>query len=307
MDFDFSSIGMDVRAILIGLAFAAMWSSAFTSARIIVASAPPVTALALRFMISGLIAVGIALLMRQSAHLTRAQWRATIIFGICQNALYLGLNFVAMQWVEASVAAIIASTMPLLVALAGWAFLNEAPRPLAMIGLIGGIFGVALIMGTRLGHGVDLLGVALCAVGVVALTIATLSLRGALSGGNYMMIVGLQMLIGSAVLWPFGLFLEDHDVVWSGQLVAAFVYTTLVPGLAATFLWVYLVNRIGAVRAATFHFLNPFLGVAFAALLLNEALRGTDIIGVLIIAGGILAVQMSRASEFRKIRDNSPS
>ncbi len=117
---------MDMRAILMGLAFAAMWSSAFTSARIIVAAAPPLTALALRFLISGLIAVVIALIMRQSWRLTATQWRATIVFGICQNALYLGLNFVAMQTIEASLAAIIASTMPLLVALAGWLFLRES-------------------------------------------------------------------------------------------------------------------------------------------------------------------------------------
>lgn len=298
---------MDIRALLMGLAFAAMWSSAFTSARIIVAAAPPLSALALRFMISGMIAVFIARLMGQSWKLTPAQWRATIIFGICQNALYLGLNFVAMQWVEASLAAIIASTMPLLVALAGWVFLRHVPKPVALLGLIGGMVGVALIMGTRLNSGVDGTGVILCVIGVMALTIATMSLRGALSGGNYMMIVGLQMLVGSAVLWPFGLILEDIKVTWSPELIAAFVYTTLVPGLAATSIWVLLVNRIGAVRAATFHFLNPFLGVAFAALLLGETLRNTDILGVMVIAGGILAVQLSRVSEIRKMRDKSPT
>ncbi|PYG28578.1 threonine/homoserine efflux transporter RhtA [Pelagimonas varians] len=288
-----------------GLAFAAMWSSAFTSARIIVASAPPLTTLAFRFLISGLIAVIIARLMKQTWHLTRAQWRATIIFGICQNGLYLGLNFVAMQWVEASLAAIIASTMPLLVALAGWLFLKDAPKPVAMVGLAAGIAGVALVMGTRLGQGVDLTGVILCLVGVLALTVATMALRGALSGGNYMMIVGLQMLIGSAFLWPFGLAFESLEVIWSPQLVAAFVYTTLVPGLAATFIWVLLVNRIGAVRAATFHFLNPFLGVAFAALLLGEQLRTSDFIGVLVIAAGILAVQLSHVVEIRKMQDKT--
>lgn len=288
-----------------GLAFAAMWSSAFTSARIIVASAPPLTTLALRFLISGLIAIAIARLMKQTWNLTRTQWRATIIFGICQNGLYLGLNFVAMQWVEASLAAIIASTMPLLVALAGWLILRDAPKPLAMVGLIAGIAGVALVMGTRMGQGVDLTGVLLCLVGVVALTVATMALRGALSGGNYMMIVGLQMLIGSAFLWPFGLALETIDVVWSSQLIAAFAYTTLVPGLAATFIWVLLVNRIGAVRAATFHFLNPFLGVAFAAILLGEQLRVSDFVGVLVIAAGILAVQLSHVGQIRKMRDKT--
>ena len=52
---------MDFRAILMGLMFALMWSSAFTSARIIVADAPPLTALALRFLISGALGVAIAL------------------------------------------------------------------------------------------------------------------------------------------------------------------------------------------------------------------------------------------------------
>jgi probable blue pigment (indigoidine) exporter len=173
---------MDLRAILMGLAFAFMWSSAFTSARMIVADAPPIAALSLRFLISGFIGVGIALALGQSWRLTPAQWRATVIFGICQNALYLGLNFVAMQTVEASLAAIIASTLPLLVAVAAWGVFGERLRPLAIAGLLAGFAGAALIMGSRLGGGVDLWGLVLCVLGVMALTLATLSVRGATSG-----------------------------------------------------------------------------------------------------------------------------
>jgi len=83
---------MDFRAILMGLGFALMWSSAFSSARVIVAYAPPLAALSLRFLLSGLIGLCIAWILGQSLRLTPAQWRATIIFGIFQNALYLGLN-----------------------------------------------------------------------------------------------------------------------------------------------------------------------------------------------------------------------
>lgn len=286
---------MDLRAILMGFGFAFMWSSAFTSARIIVASAPPMGALALRFAISGIIAVALARMLGQSWHLTRSQWRATIIFGICQNALYLGLNFIAMQWIEASLAAIIASTMPLLVAFAGWAFLGDRLRPMGYIGLLMGVAGVILIMGARLSGGVDIWGIALCAIGAVSLAVATLSLRGASGGGNFLMVVGLQMLVGSAVLTVPALALETFTVDWSLQLIAAFAYTTLIPGLAATLVWFHLVERIGAIRAATFHFLNPFLGVSIAAVLLSESLRSADMIGALIIAAGILAVQLSKA------------
>lgn len=285
---------MDARALVMGLAFALMWSSAFTSARIIVQDASPLFSLAVRFLISGLIGVAIARAMGQTWRLTPGQWRATLIFGLCQNALYLGLNFVAMQWIEASLAAIIASTMPLLVALAGWAFFGERLRPLGYLGLAAGIAGVALIMGTRLSGGVDLTGVLLCVIGVLALTAATLALRGATSGGNFMMVVGLQMLVGSAILFVAAPLAEDIFVAPSWPLAAAFAYTTIVPGLTATFIWVLLLNRIGAVRAATFHFLNPVFGVAIASLLLGETLGPLDLVGVAIVTLGILAVQLAR-------------
>ena len=286
---------MDLRSIAMGLAFAFMWSSAFASARIIVAAAPPVSALSLRFLISGLLALAIGAALGQSARLTRAQWRGVVIFGICQNALYLGVNFIAMRWVSASFAAIVASTMPLLVALAGWLIFHERLRPLTALGLVAGVAGVALIMGTRLSGGEDLVGFLLCAIGVVALAVATLTVRVASAGGNLLRIVGLQMLVGAAVLAPLALAFETPAAIdWSASLILAFAYTTLVPGLLATWIWFLLVSRIGAVRAAAFHFLNPFFGVAVAAALLGERMGIWDLVGVVVIAAGILAVQVSQ-------------
>jgi len=285
---------MDIKAIVMGLAFALMWSSAFTSARVIVEYAPPLTALALRFFISGAIGVSIALALGQSFQLTRKQWLGVVIFGFCQNALYLGLNFIAMQTIDASLAAIIASTMPLLVALAGWLVFGDKIKPLGITGLIAGVVGVSLIMGARLQGNVDLFGIVLCVIAVISLTIATLAVLGASSGGNVLMIVGLQMLVGAAILTGPALVFETFDVTWTWQLIVAFTYTTIVPGLLATLIWFLLVGRIGAVRASTFHFLNPFFGVAVAAVLLGERLGVLDVVGVVVIAGGILAVQLSK-------------
>ena len=285
---------MDIRAILAGLAFALIWSSAFTSARIIVADAPPILSLSLRFLISGLIGIALARFLGQSWRLTPGQWRATIVFGLCQNALYLGLNFVAMQTVEASLASIIASTMPLAVGFAGWVVFRERLSALGILGLCAGAGGVALIMGARMQAGADFYGIALCFIAVASLSVATLMVRGASSGGNLLMIVGLQMLVGSAFLVIPGLIFDQPVVNWSMKLVLAFSYTVLMPGLVATFIWFWLVQRIGAVKAATFHFLNPFFGVMIAAVLLGETLRIWDIVGVVIIMFGILAVQMAR-------------
>lgn len=285
---------MDIRAILAGLAFALIWSSAFTSARIIVADAPPILSLSLRFLISGLIGIALARFLGQTWRLTPGQWRATIVFGLCQNALYLGLNFVAMQTVEASLASIIASTMPLAVGLAGWVIFRERLSALGVLGLCAGAGGVALIMGARMQAGADFYGIALCFIAVASLTVATLMVRGASSGGNLLMIVGLQMLVGAGFLVIPGLMFDQPVVTWSVKLVLAFSYTVLMPGLVATFIWFWLVQRIGAVKAATFHFLNPFFGVMIAAVLLGEVLSVWDIVGVVIIMVGILSVQMAR-------------
>ncbi len=278
-----------------GFAFALMWSSAFATAHIIVAEVPPFTALALRFAISGGIAILVARMLGQGWRLTRPQVIAVVVFGICQNGLYLGLNFVALQWIPASVAAIIASTMPLIVAALGWAFGGERVSRLGLGGLVAGFVGVILIMGTRVMGGVDLAGIVLCLVAALALAVATLAVRGASSGGNLLMIVGMQMIVGALVLAPVALAFEVPPASVSGAVIAAFAYQIFVPGLAATLIWFALVAQIGAVRAAAFHFLNPFFGVAVAAALLNESLGALDIVGVAIVMAGILAVQMARA------------
>ena len=46
---------MDFKAILMGLGFALMWASAFTTTRMIVLAAPPLTALVIRFALSAVV------------------------------------------------------------------------------------------------------------------------------------------------------------------------------------------------------------------------------------------------------------
>ncbi len=285
---------MDIRALLMGLSFVLMWSSAFTSARIAVAYASPLLLLSVRFLISGLLAMLIARAFGQRIALDRRQWAAVVLFGLLQNGVYLGANFVAMQWIEAGLAAIIASLLPLLVALLSWMFFREKLPVLGVAGLVAGLAGVVIIMGSRLSGGADIIGVVLAFIGVGALGLATLLVRGATSSGNVLMVVGLQMLVASAALFPASLVFEQWRVIWSWQLGAAFIYTTLVPGVLATLVWFLLVQRIGAVRAASFHFLNPFLGVAIAALALGESLTIRDVAGVAIVTAGIIAVQLGR-------------
>lgn len=285
---------MDLRAALAGLVFSLLWSSAFATGRVIVAHAAPLWALALRFVISGLIALALARAMGQGWPRGKAQLRSILIFGLCQNALYLGLFFVAMRTVEASLAAILASSMPLVVPLLAWAFRGQRMPAAGLLGLAAGFGGVMLILGSRLSGGADLTGVLLCFIGVLALAVATLTARSAMAGGGLMMAVGLQMLVGAALLLVAAPLTEQPWATPGWPLAAAFSWQILGPGLAATLLWFWLIGRVGPVKAAAFHFLNPVFGLIIAALMLGERIGPVDLVGVALTGAGIFAVQRAR-------------
>ena len=286
---------MDFRSILMGVSFSFIWSSAFTSAKIIVTAASPLMILSLRFLISGLLGIALARMLGQKIQLNKGEWTVVVIIGISQNALYLAFNFIAMQWIEAGLAAIIASLLPLVVAGVCWFFLGEKTGFIGMLGLTVGFGGVLVIMLDKLSGSSALLGMTLCLIGVAALAAATLYVGRMMSSNkNVLMIVGLQMLVGSIALFPFSLIFETWSIEWSTSFLLAFLYTILFPGLLGTLIWFFLVRRIGPVKAATFHFLNPFFGVLVAAIILSEPLSLRDGIGVTIIMAGILLVQLSR-------------
>ena len=286
---------MDFRSILMGISFSFIWSSAFTSAKILVTAASPLMVLSLRFFISGLLGIALARVLGQKIKLNKGEWTVVVIIGISQNAIYLAFNFIAMHWIEASLAAIIASLLPLVVAAVCWIFMGEKTGLKGMLGLTVGFGGVLVIMLDKLSSSNAYLGMTLCLIAVAALAGATLYVGRMMSlNKNVVMIVGLQMLVGSLTLFPFSLIFETWSIEWSTSFVLAFLYTTLVPGLFGTLIWFFLVRRIGPVKAATFHFLNPFFGVLVAAFILSEPLSISDGIGVTIIMAGILLVQLSR-------------
>ena len=293
---------LDWRALGLGLAFATIWSSAFTSSRIVVEYWPPFLVLSVRFLLSGMLALGIGFAAGQRIRLMASEWRAVVVFGICQNALYLGLFHYAMQTVEAGLAAILASALPLCVAALGRLFLGQRLPAVAVAGLFVGFAGVLVIMTGRLGHGLDWGGIAACLIGVTALAVATLTLRNAAASGNLWMVVGLQMLVGAAALFPASVLLETWEVTVNVRFLVALAYSSIVSGVIATMIWFILVRRIGATRAATFHFLNPFLGVLIAAAVLGEHVTTRDLVGVAIIMAGILAVQLAKAAPVPPVR-----
>ena len=279
--------------LLTGVTFALIWSSAFSVAKIIVASTPPFAVSAIRFAIASLLAAAIAAAMGQRLPRGRAAWRAIIILGLCQNSLYLGLFFSAMTRIPAGLSAIIASAMPLVVATMAPKLIGERIGPIKASGLAMGFAGVVWIMATRIAGGVDLVGVGLALGGVLALSIATLTVKGGNFGTGLLMVVACQMMVGAIGCVPLALAFDDITAFhWSPHVIAALTYQIIMPGIVATLLWFWLVKTATAASASAFHFLNPIFGVGIAWMLLGEPISLRDGFGVALVAIGILVVNL---------------
>ena len=288
---------MDTRSISMGFLFSLIWSSAFTSAKIVVEFSPPLLTLGVRFIISGCIGLLIVWLLRYPVRLklNKLEWASLACFGICQNSIYLGLNFIAMQNIDASVAVIIASLLPLFVAMISSIFNLEVLSRLSVFGLVLGVTGVTSIMLIKIESRSDMIGVLLCILAVLALAVATLIAKHSLiKNDNTLTMVSIQMLIGSVPLLITSTIFEEWTINWSTKLMLAFSYTTLVPGLLATFIWFKLVDRVGATKSAAFHFLNPVLGVIIASIILSEKISNNEILGILVVMIAIIMIQLSR-------------
>jgi len=286
---------MDIRSFLMGISIAFMWASAFTAARILMINAPPFLVLSSRFFISGLLAITIARCFGQKIDFSRREWYTILSIGLCQNTVCTALNFTAMQWVTASIAAIIASMLPIIIAMFAWIFQGEEIGVIGKLGLFTAIAGVFLIVYDKTADETKILGLVLCIVAVLGFAGAALIVGNSLKNNkNLFLIVGLQMIVGSVTLLPLSILFETWTIKFSSIFIISFAYLILIPGLIGTLVWFSLLIRIGGTKASAFHFLNPFFGVAIASVILSEPLTSRDWIGVAIITVGILAVQHSK-------------
>jgi probable blue pigment (indigoidine) exporter len=64
--------------------------------------------------------------------------------------------------------------------------------------------------------------------------------------------------------------------------------------ICASFLWFWLLRHGEASRVSAFYSLTPIFGLGLGALLLGEAVRPLDGVGLAAVAAGIVLVQSAR-------------
>ena len=85
---------------------------------------------------------------------------------------------------------------------------------------------------------------------------------------------------------------QHFDFGWKVWL--GFGYAVVGPLFLTNILWFTAIDRVGPSRASLFGNLQPFFSVIFAIVLLSETLRSLEIVGGVLIFGGILLERIRR-------------
>ncbi len=116
--------------------------------------------------------------------------------------------------------------------------------------------------------------------------------------------IALSFLAGGVVLSAVGVFVESPpDVSWNGSFVASLSYTAVVGTALAWVLWLGLVRAGEASRVAAYVFFVPLVGIVIGAVVLDEPLSLSLLLGAALVVSGIYLVNRAPRAR-RKSKDS---
>src|SRR5437667_1721363 len=196
--------GFNPLPLYIGL-FCLLWSFAFVAGKIGVTDCPPLILLAARFLLAGVLILGITALRGEAR--SSLTWRDAGIFailGVANNALYLGLGYTGLKTVSAGLGGLIVSANPVFTAGLAALFLGEPLTGRKVAGLALGILGVTLIVWHRMSVGTDSLhGILFTLASLASIVAGTILFKLLAPKGSLWIGNGVQNLAGGLALLPF--------------------------------------------------------------------------------------------------------
>jgi drug/metabolite transporter (DMT)-like permease len=287
---------------LILLAAISIWALNFTVMKVGIGEISPLAFPVFRF---GLGAAVMAVVLQRREGSLRFERRDLGLFlgasvlGITLNQLCLVF---ALDLTTAANVALLSATQPIFTAVIATLVGDEILGRRHWLSVALGILGVALVVGAGAGTaggdtaapvagpgGLPLGEILALGISLTAAASAVMIRRLLVRYSPYR-ILTLQMIIGTALLLPIAapsLAAEDYASVgpvgW-----AALGYAAILAGVVTNLLYFTGIRRVGPSRAAIYQYLQSFLGVILAVLLLREPLAPLQVVGGVIVVASVV-------------------
>jgi drug/metabolite transporter (DMT)-like permease len=284
------ALGVELALLLL---LATMWGASYTFIKLGVATIPPITLIAARTGIAGLLLLAIMRWRGLSLPSDASTWRR-FLFQACLNSV---IPWTLIAWseryVDAGLATILNSASPIFTFLLAAAVTrDEAAGFQKLFGVLAGMAGICLIVGVEAFHDA---GHALAAE--IAIVLATLCYAGAAVFGrgfkalDPMAPAAGSLLSGAAILIPLSLAVEQPwTLVPSTSSMLALLGLAVFSTALAFVIYFRLIQTLGSVGTTAQAYLRVPIGVALGVLFLGESLSPTAWIGLGCVVAGVAAM-----------------
>ena len=286
--------GARARIAPAGLTFLAItsvgWGFNWPVTKYLLSELPPLTLRGSTGVIGAALLALFAVMRGQSLNVAPEIWPRLILAGVLNVTAWMVLMGLALLWLPASEAALIAYTMPIWASLLAWPVLGERPTLLRTLALVMAFAGLAAIMG---GNGVEaslakLPGIVMVLCGSMCFALGTVLAKKLPLRLPPITAAAWQIGIGCAPILIVGLAIEHSDIEAITRLGWALLfYSTVIQFCVAYLAWFAALSRLPASVAAIGTMAVPVIGVVASAFALGEPLGPGQIAALAFTLAGV--------------------
>jgi drug/metabolite transporter (DMT)-like permease len=271
------------------------WGFNWPVTKFLLGELPPLTLRGTTGVIGALLLATLALARGQTLKVDRALWPRLLLAATLNVTGWMVLMGLALLWLPASEAALIAYTMPVWASMLAWPVLGERPTLLRTISLVMAFAGLAAIMG---GNGISasaakLPGILMALAGSIGFALGTVLSKKLPLPMSPIPAAAWQIGLGCLPVALVGLAIETTHLDKLSQVGWwLLIYSTLIQFCIAYVSWFAALARLPASVAAIGTMAVPVIGVVASAIALGEPLGPVQIVALLFtLAGVVLATR----------------
>ena len=275
---------MELRYWVVLTFLGAIWGSAFIFIKV---AAPEFGAIGLvqaRLTIASLVFIPI-LLRKKYLVLLKSAWKHSLVLAITNNAIPFSLFSYGSFGADSNILAILNATTAFNTMIIALLWLGEKVTLKQVFGLVLGFIGVIILVNPE-SSSTSIISALLCLIGAACYSFSTVFIQKYSEKTDKMVLIGWSIVFSCFIMIPLTLLNLPPQIPSTNALLSAMWLGSISTGLAF-FGYVYLIEKIGAVKTSTVAYFLPVFGIIWGAVFLNEVITGGIILGCATILIGV--------------------
>ena len=283
---------MNKRRLISLFAAFVLWGSQYVISKIALRTVPPVTLLALRYLVS-VPALFIVLRLRHAlTPIKKGDWPILFAIGFTGYFASFCLQMLGINRLTGSVSSLLGAMNPIFIPILAAFFLHERITPAKIACVALSMAGVVVIVGVD--GTVDASGALLMLASVFLWSTASIIIRRVSGRYDPMQIALIAILCALPFTGGWSLIeLQSAPCSFTLESVLAVLYMGVLGTAVTHSLWNYSLRVMDASFCSMFYPMQPLISSILGVLFLHEAVTPGFVIGALMICCGIVAAVIS--------------